>query len=155
MDFPSLPNDKGTGRQQQKDPASKVTASHRRQPPAVTTTQRFKSPTSIGGVEALESKKPQTARLSAKPIPASADAGSEALRRVLTEKIEKARTTARISKNELKMQALDLEVRRGSSLSAGTAPLPLSMYATAHLPGIFLLLVLAILMLWFVFQQAG
>ena len=88
-------------------------------------------------------------------MPANADAGSEALRRVLTEKIEKVRTTARIRKNEKNMQALDLEVRRGSSQLADTAPLPLSAYVMAHLPGFFLLLVLAILMMWFVFQQSG
>lgn len=155
MDFPALPNDKEAGRHQQKDPTSKVTASHRRHPPSVTTSQMFKSPANIGGAEALESKNPQTARLAARPLPANADAGSEALRRILTEKIEKTRTTARIRKNEKNMQALDLEVRRGSSQLAGTAPLPLSTYVTAHLPGFFLLLVLAILLMWFGFQQSG
>lgn len=157
MDFPALPGDKEAGRQQQKqDPGGKVTSSHRRnQPPSVTTSQMFKASPNIGGVEALEAKSPQTARHTAKPMPASADAGSEALRRILTEKIEKARTTARIRKNEQNMQALDLEARRGSSPLAGAVQLPLSTQLVAHLPGFFLLLALAILMVWFAFQQAG
>lgn len=151
MDFPALPTDKEVGRQQQKqDPGSKVT---RRQPPSVTTSQMFKASPNIGGAEALEAKNPQTGRL-AKPIPASADVGSEALRRVLTDKIEKARTTARIRKNEKQMRALDLEAR-GSSRTAGAAEFPPGATMMALLPGFFLLLVLVILMVWFVFQQAG
>lgn len=156
MDFPALPNDKEVGRQQQKqDPGGKVTASHRRNPPSVTTSQIFKASPNIGGAEALEAKNPQSGRLAAKPVPASADAGSEALRRILTDKIEKARTTARIRKNEKQMRALDLEARDGSSRSSDVAELPSGSNVVALMPGFFLLLVLAILMVWFVFQQAG
>ncbi|MBA3697554.1 MAG: serine/threonine protein kinase [Planctomycetes bacterium] len=156
MDFQALPGDKEAGRQQQKqDPAAKVTSSHRRQPPSVTTSQIFKASPNIGGAEALEAKNPQTARLTAKPLPTSADAGSDALRKVLTEKIEKARTTARIRRQEKHMQALDLEARGGSVTLAGTASLPLGAHLIALLPGFSVLLILAILMVWFVFQQSG
>jgi serine/threonine protein kinase len=155
MDFPALPGDKEAGRQQQKqDPASKVTSSHRRQAPSVTTSQIFKASPNIGGAEALEAKSPQTARLTAKPMP-TADAGSEALRKILTDKIEKARTTARIRKQEKHMQALDLEARGGPVTLAGTAPLPLGEHLIALLPGFSVLLILAILLVWYLFQQTG
>jgi serine/threonine protein kinase len=160
MDFPALPTDKEAGRQQQKqDPASKGTGAYSRQAmsksPSVTTSQMFKSPVSVGGAEALEAKDPQSARYTARPMPTSVDAGSEALRRILTDKIEKARTTARIRKNQQNMQALDLEIRRGSSPLAGAAQLPLSAHLAGILPGLLLLLILALLMVWFVFQQAS
>jgi hypothetical protein len=156
MDFPALPGDKEVGRQQQKqEPGQKGTASHRRnQPPSVTTSQIFKASPNVGGVEALEAKNPQSARHTAKPLPASADAGSEALRKILTDKIEKARTTARHRKNQQQMQALDLEVRSGgASLAAGVAPLPMSEHLRAHLPGFLLLLILGLLLVLFVLQQ--
>lgn len=155
MDFPALPTDKEAGRQQQKDPGQKVTASHRRnQAPSVTTSQIFKASPNVGGAEALEAKNP-LARPASKPMPTSADAGSEALRRILTDKIEKARTTARINKNQKQMQALDIEVRGGlSGLSAGAAPLPLGEHLIAMLPGFALILILAILMVMFALQRS-
>ena len=151
MDFPVLPTDKGMGRGEK---AHAVTPAHARQP-SVTTSQIFKASPNVGGGEALEAKNPQTARFAAKPLPASPDVGSEALRRVLTDKIEKTRTTARIRKNELRMQALDLEVRRGTSPLAGAAPIPLGSHLIALLPGLFLLMVLVVLLVWYVFQQAN
>jgi hypothetical protein len=145
MDFPAMPTEKGVGRQE------KGTASHtRQQPPSVTTSQMFKSPVSVGGADALEAKIPGVAR---KVLPAAADAGSEALRRILTDKIEKARTTSRIRRNENRMQSLDLEIRRGVAPSSSGAPLSLSTVLVAYLPGLLLLLALIVLIVWFVFQQ--
>jgi eukaryotic-like serine/threonine-protein kinase len=156
MDFPALPTDKEVGRQQQKDPANKGTTPHRRHPPSVTTSQIFKASPNVGGVDALEAKNPQSARHTAKPLPTGADAGSEALRRILTDKIEKARTTARHRRNQQQMQALDLEARSGSApLSAGAAPLPVGEQVLAFLPGFVLLLILAVLLAMFVLQQRG
>ncbi|HEX3135368.1 MAG TPA: serine/threonine-protein kinase [Planctomycetota bacterium] len=154
MDFPALPTDKEAGRQQQKQtPGShRVTAAHKRQAPSVTTSQIFKASPNVGGAEALEEKNPQ-GRPPSKPLPAVADAGSEALRRILTDKIEKARTTSRIRKNEKRMQALDLEVRSGGGSYACAAFMPFSVHLMAYLPGLFLLLVLAVLLTWLAFQQ--
>jgi serine/threonine protein kinase len=155
MDFPALPTDKEAGRQQQKqEPGShRVTASHKRQqPPSVTTSQIFKASPNVGGAEALEAKNP-TVRPPVKPLPAAQDAGSEALRRILTDKIEKARTTSRIRKNEKRMQALDLEIRHGGASFIGAAPMPFSVHVMAYLPGLFLMLVLAVLLAWLALQQ--
>ena len=149
MDFPVMPSEKGTGRSEKP-----VTPAHARQP-SVTTSQIFKASPNVGGVEALEAKNPQTARITAKPMPSTPDVGSEALRKVLTEKIEKARTTARIRKNELRMQALDLEIRRGTSPLAGAAPISFGSHLIAYLPGLFLLLALVVLLVWYAFQQAN
>lgn len=154
MDFPALPTDKEAGRQQQKqEPGShRVTASHKRQPPSVTTSQIFKASPNVGGVEALEAKNPTTRPIS-KPLPAVHDAGSEALRRILTDKIEKARTTSRIRKNEKSMQALDLELRHGGASVSSAAPMPFTVHLMAYLPGLFLLLLLVALLAWFALQQ--
>ncbi len=151
MDFPVMPSERGTGRGEK---AHHVTPPHARQP-SVTTSQIFKASPNVGGVEALEAKSPQSARITAKPMPSTPDAGSEALRKVMTEKIEKARTTARIRKNELRMQALDLEMRRGASPVAGAAPISFGSHLIAYLPGLFLLLALVVLLVWYVFQQAN
>jgi hypothetical protein len=145
MDFPALPTEKGFAR------SDKGTTAHtRKQAPSVTTSQIFKAPTAVGGADALEAKTPGVAR---KPIPASGEVGSEALRRILTDKIEKARTTSRIRRNENRMQALDLEIRRGSTPSSSGTPISLSHALAAYLPGLLLLLVLAVLVVWFIFQQ--
>lgn len=145
MDFPALPTEKGVSRQE------KGTGSHpRKQAPSITTSQMFKSPIAVGGADALEAKAPGVAR---KPVPASGDAGSEALRRILTDKIEKARTTSRIQKNENRMQALDLEIRRGLTPSSSGSPVSLSNLLAAYLPGLLLLLALVVLMVWFIFQD--
>jgi serine/threonine protein kinase len=154
MDFPMLPTDKEVGRLEKQEP-TKGTAAHHRRPPSVTTSQIFKASPNIGGVEALEAKNPQSARFTAKPVPTTTDVGSEALRKVLTEKIEKARTTARIRRTEQRMQALDLELRGFSSPMAGIGQLPLGAHLMAYLPGTFLLLVLVTLVVVLVMQQSG
>jgi serine/threonine-protein kinase len=97
MDFQSLPGDKATGRLENKDPKAKVTHSHRKAP-SVTTSKIFKAPPNIsGGAEALELKKSQASGQTTRSVPEN---GSDALRKMLTDKIDKVRTTARFNKNQ-------------------------------------------------------
>jgi hypothetical protein len=96
MDFPALPGDKALGRTDNKDPAGKVTASHKRRQEGVTTSKIFAaSPAAVSSDNALESKHPITSRHQLKP---TATNGSEALRKAMTDKIEKIRTTSRFKK---------------------------------------------------------
>jgi serine/threonine protein kinase len=153
MGFQAMPGDREVGRRDKDDPKlKKVTVSHTRQA-SVTTSQMFKANPNVGGDDALESKRPETVRLQVKPLPVNPTAGSDALRKSLTEKIEKVRTTARLRKNENRMQALDLEVRRGSAPLAGASAIPFSDHLRAHFFGIILVLALAFLMVLFVLQQ--
>ena len=144
--FQALPGDKATGRIENKDPKSKGTASHR-QAPSVTTSQMFQTTPSVaGGTDALESNKPHTVRQVAKAAPEN---GSDALRKVLTDKIEKVQTTARFKKNQTRMQALDAEVQRGlPSLATGELPMAQALLALGPVMGL-VIIVLALLIFYF------
>ncbi len=143
--FQALPGDKATGRIENKDPKSKGTASYR-QAPSVTTSQMFQTTPSVaGGTDALESKKPHIVRPVAKTTPTN---GSDALRKVLTDKIEKVQTTARFKKNQTRMQALDVEVRRGLP-SVATGELPMAQALLALGPIMGLLLIVLVLVIWY------
>jgi serine/threonine protein kinase len=151
--FQAMPGDKEVDRRDKDDPKlKKITVSHTRQA-SVTTSQIFKANPNVGGNEALESKRPESVRLQARPLPVNPTAGSDALRKTLTEKIEKVRTTARLRKNENRMQALDLEVRRGTAPLAGVRAIPFTDHLRAHVFGLILVLALVFLMVLFVLQQ--
>jgi serine/threonine protein kinase len=97
----------------------------------------------LSGSPALESHRPQGA-------PAAPATGSDALRKVFTDKVEKAKTTARFRKDQLKMQALDLEARR---FNPGAAQLRLTDQLAASVPWLLLASVLIALMVFFIMQQ--
>ena len=153
MGFQAMPGDREVGRRDKDDPKlKKATVSHTRQA-SVTTSQIFKANPSVGGVEALEAKRPELVRPPAKPLSVSPTAGSDALRKTMTDKIEKVRTTARLRKNEDRMQALDLEIRRGTAPLAGASATSFTDHLRAHVFGLALVLALVALMVLFTLQQ--
>jgi serine/threonine protein kinase len=154
MGFQAMPGDKEVGRRDKDDPKlKKATVSQTRQA-SVTTSQIFKANPSVGGNDALESNRAESVRLQAKTLPVNPTAGSDALRKILTDKVEKVRTTTRLRKNQDRMQALDLEVRRGSAPLAGARTVPFTDHLRAHIFGLILVLALVALMALFALQQA-
>jgi hypothetical protein len=148
-----MPGDREVGRRDKDDPKLKKSTVSQTRQASVTTSQIFKANPNVGGNDELEARRPETVRLQAKPLSVNPTAGSDALRKVLTEKIEKVRTTARLRKNQDRMQALDLEVRRGTASPAGARTIPFTDHLQAHVFGLILLLALVGLMVLFVFQQ--
>jgi hypothetical protein len=153
MDFPAMPADRevrqkhepGTGRIA-KTPA---TDTHRRPlPGSKSTSQIFRAPQILPGGAALEARNP-VAQPSAGPAAPSPTAGSDALRGIFTDKIEKAKTTARLKKNQLKMEALDLAIRRPG---AGVARLTLADQFAGLLPALLIFAALAALIIVYALQ---
>jgi serine/threonine protein kinase len=146
QDFQALPGDRAADRIDKKDPKAKATDTHRRSP-SVTTSQIFKASSNVtGGTEALESKTPLAVRQINPIFPGN---GSEALRKIMTDKIEKVRTTARFKKNQTRMQALDIEVRRGLP-SLATGERQISEALAANAPAIVLLIIIiALVVIYF------
>jgi serine/threonine protein kinase len=141
LDFPTLPTDKGV------EHNNKTTGIHRRRA-SVSTSQMFRVSTHIvPDNEALEAK--NTAKR--KPLPIS-DKGSDALRKILTDKIEKTKTTARISKNQQKMVALDIEAKRElPTLRSGE--LSFARVVAAYYPALIMLVLLIVLLIIFFGQH--
>jgi serine/threonine-protein kinase len=110
------------------------------------------SPVTTPGTDPLVAHRPPAAKVPAKtaqpPQPQSqprTDLGSEALRKVFTDKIEKVKTTARIRRQQQKMEAVSLEIRSGST----TAALPLTVRLAGMAPMLVIGLVLiGLLVVW-------
>ena len=120
MDFAAMPSDREVRQKHvpvsAKQPAKQPdTNSHRRGTPASpTTSQVFRAPQILPGGAALEAKTPT--KQPAIPAAPSPTAGSDALRGIFTDKIDKAKTTARIRKNQITMEAFDLAVRQPNAV---------------------------------------
>ncbi len=151
--FQAMPGDREVGRRDKDDPKLKKSTVSQTRQASVTTSQIFKANPNVGGNDALEAKRSGSVRLQTKPVSANPTAGSDALRKTLTDKIEKVRTTARLRKNQDRMQALDLEVRRGTAPPAGARAIPFADHLRAHVVGLILVLALVALMVLFVLQQ--
>ena len=155
LEFQAMPGDREVGRRDKDDPKlTKSTASKARQV-SVSTSQIFKANPNFGGNEALEAKRLESIRLPAKSLSVNPTAGSDALRKILTDKVEKVRTTARLRKNQDRMQALDLEVRHGTAPLAGANAISLTDHLLAHVFGLALVLALVVLMVLFALQQVS
>jgi len=99
MDFPSMPGDRDTDRLQHKlDPATHKVTVAQRHTLSFSATHVVKTSPSAGGADALEAKHPVTRPPPQAALPTNNDAGSEALRRALTDKFAKVRTTVRLRK---------------------------------------------------------
>lgn len=153
MDFPAMPSDRevrqkiepGTGRTVKRPP---MTASQTKGTPASHSTSHvFRAPQIMPGGNALESRNPPASAPVA--APQSPTAGSDALRGVFTDKIEKAKTTARLRKNQIKMEALDLAFRRPD---AGTARLTFADQLAGLLPALLIFGALAALIIVYALQ---
>ena len=153
MDFAAMPSDREVRQKHEPGTARMVkrplTDSQTKGTPASHSTSHvFRAPQILPGGAALESKKPAAP---AAPIPAapSPTAGSDALRGIFTDKIEKAKTTARLRKNQIKMEALDLAIRQPN---AGAAPLTLVDQLAGLLPALLIFGVLAALIIVYALQ---
>jgi serine/threonine protein kinase len=137
-DFSTLPSEKGVER------TRKNTDTHRRHSSG-STSQMFRKHTHIPvDTEALEAKDNKAIPVK-KALPV-ADAGSDALRKVLTSKIEKAKTTARISKTQNRMVALDSELKQ-SLPTLRSGELSLVDVLAAYYPALIMLVVALVLII--------
>ncbi len=152
MDFPAMPSDREV--RQKHEPGATgttkqpVAASQRKGTPASSSTSHvFRAPQVMPGGYALESKNPGIPA----PTPAapSPTAGSDALRGVFTDKIEKAKTTARLRKNRSQMEALDMAFTRPT---AGVAQLTLADQIAGLLPAALIFGALVALVIIYAFQ---
>jgi serine/threonine protein kinase len=153
MDFPAMPSDREV--RQKHEPATgriaKAPAAdtpRRPVPASKTTSQIFRAPQILPGGAALEARNPVVQGPGVPAAPA-AITGSDALRGVFTDKIEKAKTTARLKKNQLKLEALDLAFRRPA---AGVARLTLADQFAGLLPALLIFAALAALIIVYALQ---